>query len=100
VWPEDQVMAVVLDVRALSGEQGSRFDLLARVGDDAAIRAEDVPLDPATGTLTWLSPAAVDRQRAATRVSFQVIRVAAHGESVAGEYALAHEPWRGPASPR
>jgi hypothetical protein len=100
VWPEDRVMAVVLDVRALADEQGNRFDLLARIGDDAVMRAEDVPLDRATGTLTWLSPAAIDRRRPATRVSFQVIRVTDGGESVAGEYALAHEPWTGPASPR
>jgi hypothetical protein len=100
VWPEDEVMAVVLDVRALVAEQGSRFDLLARVGDDPEIRVEDVPLDPASGTLTWVTPAAVERRRPVTRVSFQVIRVAGHGESVAGEYALAHEPWTGPASPR
>ena len=100
VWPEDQVMAVVLDVPAPSGEPAKRLDLVARVGDDPVIRAEDVPLDRATGTLTWLSPAAVDRRRPATRVSFQVIRVAAHGESIAGEFALAHEPWSGPASPR
>lgn len=100
VWPEDQVMAVVLDVRAYMGEQANRFDLVARVGDDPAIREEDVPLDPATGSLTWLSPAALDRRRPATRVSFQVIRVSGHEESVAGEYELAHEPWSGPASPR
>jgi hypothetical protein len=100
VWPEDHVMATVLDVRALIGEQGNRFDLLARFGDEAVIRAEDVPLDRATGTLTWLTPAAVDRRRPVTLVSFQVIRVAGDGESVAGEYALAHETWTGPASPR
>lgn len=100
VWPEDQIMAVVLDVRALGGAPADRVDLVARIGDEPAIRAEDVPLDPATGTLTWLSPAAVDRQRPATRVSFQVLRVAGEAESVAGEYALAHEPWSGPASPR
>jgi hypothetical protein len=100
VWPEDQVMAAVLDVRALLGQEGSRFDLLARTGDEPAIRVEDVPLDLATGTVTWLSPATVERRRPATRVSFRVIRVAGQGESVAGEYALAHEPWTGPASPR
>jgi hypothetical protein len=99
VWPEDDVMAAVLDVRDLSGEQG-RFDLLTRFGDEPAIRAEDVPLDRATGTLTWLTPAGPERRRAATRVSFQVLRVAGEGEAVAGEYALAHEPWTGPASPR
>ncbi|BDG05702.1 zf-HC2 domain-containing protein [Anaeromyxobacter oryzae] len=99
-WPEDQVMAAVLDVSALIGEPGSRFDLLARFGDEPVLRAEDVPLDRTTGTLTWLTPAAVERSRPVTQVSFQVVRVSGHGESIAGEYALAHEPWTGPASPR
>jgi hypothetical protein len=93
-------MAAVLDVRAVIGEEGGRFDLLARVGDEPAIRTEDVPLDRDTGTLTWLSAAAVERLRPATRVSFQVILVSGQGESVAADYALAHEPWTGPASPR
>lgn len=100
VWPEDEVMATVLDVRGVMGERGSRFDLLARFGDEPLIRAEDVPLDAATGTLTWLSHAAAERPRPATRVSFQVVRVAGDGESVVGEYELAHEPWTGPESPR
>ncbi len=100
VWPDDQVMAAVLDVRAVLGEAGTRFDLLARAGDEPAIRVDDVPLDRATGTLTWLSAAARERQRPVTRVSFQVLRVSGQRASVAAEYGLAHEPWTGPASPR
>jgi hypothetical protein len=100
VWPEDEVMATVLDVRALAGEDAQRFDLLTVMGGEPAFREADVPLDRATGTLTWLTAASAERQRPATRVSFQVIRVAGHDESVAAEYALAHEPWTGPASPR
>lgn len=100
VWPQDEVMATVLDVRGVMGEQVSRFDLLARFGDEAVVRAEDVPLDARTGTLTWLTPAAADRRRPVMRISFQVVRVAGDEESVVGEYALAHEPWTGPASPR
>jgi hypothetical protein len=100
VWPDDQVMAAVLDLRAVAGEDGSRLDLLARFGDEPALRTADVPLDRASGTLTWLATAAVERQRPATRVSFQVLRVRGQDESVAAEYTLAHEPWSGPASPR
>jgi hypothetical protein len=100
VWPEDDVMAVVLDVRALAGEGAHRFDLLTVLGGEPATRAADVPLDRATGTLTWLTPASAERQRPAMRVSFQVVRVAGPDESVASEYGLAHEPWTGPASPR
>jgi hypothetical protein len=100
VWPEDDVMAAVLDVRTLAGEPAQRFDLVATFAGESTLRMSDVPLDRATGTLTWLTPASVERKRPATRVSFQVIRVAGHDESVACEYGLAHEPWTGPASPR
>ncbi|ACG74199.1 conserved hypothetical protein [Anaeromyxobacter sp. K] len=100
VWPDDEVMAAVLDVRALAGAEGARFDVLARAGDDPPIRVEDVPLDRTSGTLVWLSVAALERRRSATRVSFRLIRVSAEGEAVVGEYGLAHEPWTGPSSPR
>ncbi|GAO01664.1 zf-HC2 domain-containing protein [Anaeromyxobacter sp. PSR-1] len=100
VWPEDEVMAAVLDVRGLAAGEEDRFDLLASVGEDPPVRVDDVPLDRTTGTLVWLSVAARERRRSATRVSFRLIRVAADGESVVGEYGLAHEPWAGPASPR
>lgn len=100
VWPEDEVMAAVLDVRGLAAGEEGRFDLLARVGDEPPVRVDDVPLDRTTGTVVWLSVAARERRRSATRVSFRLIRVAAGGEAVVGEYGLAHEPWTGPASPR
>jgi hypothetical protein len=100
VWPEDEVMAAVLDVRGVVPADGERFDLVARFGAAPALRLEDVPLDRGTGTLTWIVPAAAERQRPATRVSLQLLRVTVDGESVAGEYALAHEPWEGPRSPR
>lgn len=100
VWPEDEVMAAVLDVRAIAGEAGGRFDLVARAGDGPAIRVEDVPLDPITGTVIWLTAADGERSRPATQVRFRLLRVIGGGEAVAGEYALAHEPWTGPASPR
>lgn len=99
VWPDDDVLATVLDVPA-TGDPEPRFDLVARFGDEPALRVEDVPVDRASGTLTWLTPAAAERPRPATRIAFQVLRVHGRAEAVAAEYALAHEPWSGPSSPR
>ena len=101
VWPEDEVMATVLDVSAALAVEGtSRLDLVARFGGEAPFRQEDVPIDHASGTLTWLTPASSGRNLPSTRISLQVVRVTGRDEVIAGEYALAHEPWTGPASPR